>query len=429
MQASIAQAYEAAKQLYAQHGIHTEDVLAKLAAIRVSVHCWQGDDVKGFLFREQALSGGISVTGNYPGAARTPDELRCDMEKAFSLIPGKHKVNLHAIYADTDEKPDLNELEPKHFQPWVDWAREQGLGLDFNPTCFSHDMSKDGLTLSHPDPEVRAFWIEHCKRSRRIGAYFGEQLGQTCVTNVWVPDGYKDAPADRLTPRRRLKDSLDEVFTEPLDPKHHLDAVESKLFGLGSEAYVVGSHEFYMGYGMQNNKLICLDAGHFHPTEVISNKLSSLALFSDGILLHVSRPMRWDSDHVVTMDDELLEIARELVRGDLLGKTHIGLDFFDASINRVAAWVIGTRNTIKALLRAMLEPVEALKQAELAGDYTTRLALTEEFKSYPFGAVWDYYCVTQGVPVREAWLSEVKQYEADVLLKRETAAGSAVETP
>ncbi len=429
MQANIAEAYEAARKLYAQYGIHTEDVLAKLAAIRVSVHCWQGDDVKGFLFRDQELSGGISVTGNYPGAARTPQELRSDMEKAFSLIPGKHKVNLHAIYADTDEKPDLNELEPKHFQAWVDWAREQGLGLDFNPTCFSHDMSKDGLTLSHPDPEVRAFWIEHCKRSRRIGAYFGEQLGQTCVTNVWVPDGYKDTPADRMSPRQRLKDSLDEVFAEPLDPNHHQDAVESKLFGLGSEAYVVGSHEFYMGYGIQNNKLICLDAGHFHPTEVISNKLSSIALFSGGILLHVSRPMRWDSDHVVTMDDELLDIARELVRGELLGKTHIGLDFFDASINRVAAWVIGTRNTIKALLRAMLEPIETLKQAEMAGDYTTRLALTEEFKSYPFGAVWDYYCATQGVPVREAWLAEVKEYEANVLLKRETAADGAITAP
>jgi len=427
MQPTIEQAYEAARALYAQHGINTDEVMKKLAEIRVSVHCWQGDDVRGFLFRDQALSGGISVTGNYPGAARTPNELRSDLEQAFSLIPGKHKVNLHAIYADTDEKPDLNELEPKHFERWVEWAREQGLGLDFNPTCFSHDMSKDGLTLSHPDPKVRDFWIEHCKRSRKIGAYFGEQLGQTCVTNVWVPDGYKDTPADRMTPRQRLKDALDEVFAEPLDPKHHLDAVESKLFGLGSEAYVVGSHEFYMGYGIKSNKLICLDAGHFHPTEVISNKLSSLALFTDGILLHVSRPMRWDSDHVVVMDDELLDIARELVRHDLLGKTHIGLDFFDASINRVAAWVIGTRNTIKALLRAMLEPVAALKQAELEGDYTTRLALTEEFKSYPFGAVWDYYCATQGVPVREAWLSEVKSYEANVLLKRDAAEGAAIQ--
>ncbi len=418
MQPSIEKGYALAKELYAAHGIDTDQVLKKLAEIKISVHCWQGDDVRGFLFQDQELTGGIQATGNYPGAARTPAELRSDLEKAFALIPGKHKVNLHAIYADTNEKVDLDELEPRHFNSWVDWAKANGLGLDFNPTCFSHPKSADGFTLSHSDPDIRRFWIDHCKASRKIGAYFGEQLGQTCVTNVWVPDGYKDVPADRMAPRQRLKSALDEVFAEPLNPAHNLDAVESKLFGIGSEAYVVGSHEFYMGYGLQNNKLICLDAGHFHPTETISNKLSSIALFAEGLLLHVSRPMRWDSDHVVTMDDELLDIARELVRGDLLGKTHIGLDFFDASINRVAAWVVGTRNTIKALLRAMLEPVEALKAAELEGDYTTRLALTEEFKSYPFGAVWDYYCATQGVPAREAWLAEVKAYEADVLSKR-----------
>ncbi|MFS0869378.1 L-rhamnose isomerase [Paenibacillus xylanilyticus] len=418
MDNQVKQAYEAAKLLYAQHGIDTDEVLEKLAEIKVSVHCWQGDDVKGFLNQDGELTGGISVTGQYPGAATTPAELRADLEQAFSLIPGKHKVNLHAIYTDTDEKVELDQIEPKHYEKWVQWAKEQGLGLDFNPTCFSHEKSSDGFTLSHPDPEIRKFWIDHCKASRRIGAYFGEQLGQTCVTNVWVPDGFKDNPVDRMTPRKRLKDSLDEVFAEKLDPKHHLDAVESKLFGLGSEAYVVGSHEFYMGYGLQNDTLICLDAGHFHPTEVISNKLSSLALFTSGILLHVSRPMRWDSDHVVIMDDELLEIARELVRHDLLPTTHVGLDFFDASINRVAAWVVGTRNTIKALLRAMLEPVEALKTAELEGDYTLRLALTEEFKSYPFGAIWDYYCAQQGVPVREKWISEIKTYEENVLLQR-----------
>ncbi|MFC4306522.1 L-rhamnose isomerase [Cohnella boryungensis] len=418
MQQQVASNYEAAKELYAKHGIDVDQVLERLAQIKISMHCWQGDDVRGFMNKDQDLTGGISVTGNYPGAASTPEELRADLEKAFSLIPGKHKVNLHAIYADTDEKVELDQLKPKHFQKWVDWAKENGLGMDFNPTCFSHEKSKDGFTLSHPDADIRRFWIDHCKASRKIGAYFGEQLGQTCVTNVWVPDGFKDVPADRLAPRQRLKDALDEVFAEELNPAHNLDAVESKLFGLGSEAYVVGSHEFYMGYGLQNNKLICLDAGHFHPTEVISNKLSSLSLFADGILLHVSRPMRWDSDHVVTMDDELIEIGKELVRGDLLGKTHIGLDFFDASINRVAAWVIGTRNTIKALLRAMLDPIEALKKAELEGDYTTRLALTEEFKSYPFGAVWDYYCAKNGVPVREEWLSDVKAYESEVLLKR-----------
>ncbi|SFD66378.1 L-rhamnose isomerase [Paenibacillus catalpae] len=418
MEPNVKQAYEAAKALYAQHGIDTDEALCKLETIKVSMHCWQGDDVKGFLNADQELTGGISVTGQYPGAARTPEELRSDLDKAFSLIPGKHKVNLHAIYTDTDEKVELDQLEPRHYERWVTWAKEQGLGLDFNPTCFSHEKSSEGFTLSHPDAEIRQFWIDHCKASRRIGAYFGEQLGQTCVTNVWVPDGFKDNPVDRMTPRKRLKASLDEVFAEPIDPKYNLDAVESKLFGLGSEAYVVGSHEFYMGYGLQNDKMICLDAGHFHPTEVISNKLSSLALFTSGILLHVSRPMRWDSDHVVIMDDELLEIGRELVRHDLLGTTHIGLDFFDASINRVAAWVVGTRNTIKALLRAMLEPVETLKKAELEGDYTTRLALTEEFKSYPFGAIWDYYCASKGVPVREQWIAEVKEYEQNVLLQR-----------
>lgn len=419
MENQVKQAYEAAKSLYAQHEIDTDEVLKKLAEIKVSVHCWQGDDVKGFLNKEGELTGGISVTGQYPGAATTPAELRADLEQAFSMIPGKHKVNLHAIYADTDEQVELDRIEPKHYENWVKWAKEQGLGLDFNPTCFSHEKSSDGFTLSHSDPAIRKFWIDHCKASRRIGAYFGEQLGQTCVTNVWVPDGFKDNPVDRMTPRMRLKDSLDEVFAEKLDPKYHLDAVESKLFGLGSEAYVVGSHEFYMGYGLQNDTLICLDAGHFHPTEVISNKLSSLALFTNGILLHVSRPMRWDSDHVVIMDDELLEIARELVRHDLLPTTHIGLDFFDGSINRVAAWVVGTRNTIKALLRAMLEPVDALKSAELAGDYTLRLALTEEFKSYPFGAIWDYYCAQQQVPVREQWIAEIKNYEQEVLLQRD----------
>jgi L-rhamnose isomerase len=417
-QATIEKQYEAAKEQYALHGIDTDRVLEKLAEIKVSVHCWQGDDVRGFLFRENELTGGISVTGNYPGAARTPEELRADLDRAFSLIPGKHKLNLHAIYADTSEKVDLDELEPRHFQSWVDWAKERGLGLDFNPTCFSHEKAEDGFTLSHPDPAVREFWIEHCKRSRRIGAHFGERLGQTCVTNIWIPDGFKDYPADRMAPRRRLKEALDAVFAEPIDPALNLDAVESKLFGIGSEAYVVGSHEFYMGYGLSTGKLICLDAGHFHPTEGIADKLSALALFASGLLLHVSRPMRWDSDHVVVMDDALLDIARELVRGDLLGRTHIGLDFFDGSINRVAAWVIGTRNMIKALLRAMLEPVEALKRAELEGDYTTRLALAEEFKTYPFGAVWDYYCLKAGVPVREQWLGEVKAYEREVLAKR-----------
>jgi L-rhamnose isomerase len=418
MDQQIRKSYEDAKTLYAQHGIDVDQALEKLAQIKISLHCWQGDDVRGFLFRDAELSGGIAVTGSYPGRAATPDQLRDDLEKALSLIPGKHKVNLHAIYADTEEKVDLDELEPRHFQRWVDWAKDQGLGLDFNPTYFSHPKAADGFTLSHADEEIRQFWIRHGKASRRIAEHFGRELGQPCVTNSWVPDGYKDTPVDRLSPRQRLRDSLDEIFSEEIDPSYNIDAVESKLFGLGSESYVVGSHEFYMGYALSRGKAVCLDAGHFHPTEVISNKLTSILMFSEHLLLHVSRPVRWDSDHVVTMDDELLEIARELVRGDLLPRTSIGLDFFDGSINHIAAWVIGTRNTIKALLRAMLEPVDELKKVELAGDFTSRLALTEEFKSYPFGAVWDYYCASQGVPVREQWLHEVKRYEEQVLSAR-----------
>lgn len=410
--------FEEAKKLYAKHGINVDEVLESLSKVKISLHCWQGDDVRGFLNRDQELTGGISVTGNYPGAARTAEELRQDLDKALSMIPGTHKVNLHAIYADTEEKVTWDKLEPKHYTPWVKWAKEKGLGLDFNPTCFSHDLSADGFTLSHADPEIRKFWVEHCKASRKIGAYFGQELGQPCVTNVWIPDGFKDIPVDRLAPRVRLKESLDEIFAEELNPAHNLDAVESKVFGLGSEAYVVGSHEFYMGYAVQKQKLLCLDAGHFHPTEVISNKLSSVSMFTPGILLHVSRPIRWDSDHVVIMDDELMDIARELERHNLYSTTHIGLDFFDASINRIAAWVIGARNTIKAILRAKLEPVELLKKVELEKDYTTRLALVEEFKSYPFGAIWDHYCEKMGVPVREEWLQQVKTYEKDVLLKR-----------
>ncbi|WP_226002327.1 L-rhamnose isomerase [Paenibacillus sp. BJ-4] len=418
MNEAIEASYNEAKKLYARHGIQVDDILRKLSEIKISLHCWQGDDVQGFLFKDKQLSGGIAVTGSYPGRAGTPDELRQDLEKALSLIPGQHKVNLHAIYADTTEQVDLDQLEPRHFQNWVDWAKQQGLGLDFNPTLFSHPKAEDGFTLSHKDPEIRDFWITHCKKSRRIAEYFGKELGQPCVTNHWMPDGYKDTPVDRLAPRERLRDALDEIFSEEISEQYNIDAVESKLFGIGSESYVVGSHEFYMGYALTRGKSICLDAGHFHPTEVISNKLSSVLMFTDQLLLHVSRPVRWDSDHVVTMDDELLDIARELVRGELLSRTHIGLDFFDGSINHVAAWVIGTRNTIKALLRAMLEPIEELKKAEEERDFTTRLALVEEFKSYPFGAVWDYYCAQNGVPVREEWLAEVKNYEQQELLKR-----------
>lgn len=414
---NTAEKYLVAKAKYAELGVDTDAVLRELEKVKISMHVWQGDDVQGFL-SDGELTGGIAVSGNHPGKATNPIELRQDLEKAYALIPGKHKLNLHAIYLDTDEEVDLNEIEPKHFEKWVSWAKEQGLGLDFNPTFFSHPMFKDGFTLASYNKDVRDFWIEHGKRSRKIAEYFGKETGQVAVTNFWVPDGYKDNPIDRYTPRKRLMESLDEIFAEELDKNYTLDAVESKLFGMGVEAYTVGSHEFYMGYGMTRNKLVCLDAGHFHPTEVISNKLSSLGLFSDGILLHVSRPVRWDSDHVVIMDDELQEIGRELVRNDLLGKTHIGLDFFDATINRVAAWVIGTRNTIKAVLKAMLEPTEYLKKVELVGDFTTRLALTEELKDFPFADVWNYYCEQQGVPVGLDWLKEAQQYEKEVLFKR-----------
>ena len=414
----VIQAYEVAKKRYAALGVDTDAALAKLQKVKISMHCWQGDDVKGFLNPEGDLTGGIMSTGNYPGAATNPEQLRTDLEKAYSLIPGKHKLNLHAIYLDTDEQVDLNEVEPKHFEKWVTWAKEQGLGLDFNPTFFSHPMMKDGFTLSHPDKEVRDYWIEHGKRSRKIAEYFGRELGQTCYTNFWVPDGFKDNPVDRLTPRRRLMESLDEIFAEEIDEKYNVDAVESKLFGLGAEAYTVGSHEFYMGYGLTRNKTILLDAGHFHPTEVISNKLSSLALFGKGLMLHVSRPVRWDSDHVVIMDDELQDIAKELVRNDLLGKTAIGLDFFDATINRVAAWVIGTRNIQKALLKAMLEPTDQLKEMENKFDFTSRLVYTEELKDFPYSDVWNYFCLQNGAPVGLDWLTEVRAYEEKVLAER-----------
>ncbi|MGM0156148.1 L-rhamnose isomerase [Enterococcus sp. AZ191] len=418
MTKTVEERYQDAKARYAEIGVDTEAALKKLQDLKISMHCWQGDDVKGFLNPDGELTGGIMSTGNYPGAAHTPDQLRQDVEKAFSLIPGSHKLNLHAIYLDTDEPVDLDEIEPKHFAKWASWANEQGVGLDFNPTFFSHPMMKDGMTLAHPDKEVRDFWIEHGKRSRKVAEYLGKETGQTCINNFWMPDGMKDNPIDRYTPRKRMMESLDEIFTEDLNEEYTQEAVESKLFGLGAEAYTVGSHEFYMGYGLTRNKLICLDAGHFHPTEVISNKLSSLALFSKGIMLHVSRPVRWDSDHVVIMDDELQEIGKELVRNDLLGKTNIGLDFFDATINRIAAWVVGTRNTQKALLKAMLEPTEDLKAIELDFDYTKRIVLTEELKDFPYADVWNYFCALNNVPVGMDWYEEVKNYEKDVLALR-----------
>lgn len=417
---AVAAAYELARERYAAIGVDTEAALRRLAPVALSLHCWQGDDVGGFENPGGELSGGIATTGNYPGKARNADELRADLDLAYRLIPGRHRLNLHAIYAETGTvKVPRNELGPEHFVAWLDWARANGHGLDFNPTCFSHPLAADGYTLAHHDPAVRRFWIEHCVASRRIGAHFGRELGTPCVTNIWIPDGSKDTPADRLAPRRRLRESLDAVLAEPIDPAHNRDAVEAKLFGLGSESYVVGSHEFYMGYAVSRpGTLLCLDAGHFHPTEVISDKISSVMLYVDELLLHVSRGVRWDSDHVVTFTDELQAIMQELARGDFLGRTHIGLDFFDASINRVAAWAIGARNALRALLMALLEPTAELRALENAGDNTGRLALLEELKGLPWAAVWDQHCIRQDVPVGMAFLNEIRAYEAQVLAGR-----------
>lgn len=415
----IEKSYGIAREIYGELGVDTDKALDKLDTIPISIHCWQGDDVKGFENPEGVLTGGIQSTGNYPGAAKTPEQLRNDLNKAFTMIPGKKRVNLHAIYLETNgKKVDRDEIEPKYFVNWVNWAKEKNIGLDFNPTLFSHPKSADGLTLSHPDEGIRKFWIEHVKRSRKISEYFGKELGTPSVMNIWIPDGFKDITVDKLTPRQRLKDALDEALSEKIDKRYHLDAVESKLFGIGSESYVVGSHEFYLGYAVKNNVLLCLDAGHFHPTEVISNKISAVLLFLDEMLLHVSRPVRWDSDHVVILDDELVAISQELVRNNFLDRVHIGLDFFDGSINRIAAWTIGTRNMMKALLIALLEPTEKLVRSELKFDFTSRLALLEELKSYPWQSVWDYYCLRKDVPVGIDWISSVKEYEEKVTKNR-----------
>ena len=421
----IRQAYDWAQERYAALGVSTEKALQRLGEISISLHCWQGDDVGGFEAPDAELSGGIAATGNYPGKARTADELRSDLDLAYSMIPGTHRLNLHAIYAETGgAKVERNALQPQHFAAWVDWARANNHGLDFNPTLFSHPLADDGLTLSSYDEGIRRFWIEHCIACREIGAYFGRELGTPCVTNIWIPDGLKDIPADRKTPRVLLKQSLDAILERPLDRAHNLDAVEGKLFGIGSECYVVGSHEFYLAYAVANDVLLCLDAGHYHPTEVISDKISAIMPFVPELLLHISRGVRWDSDHVVILSDEVRAIAQELVRGGYLERVHIGLDFFDASINRVAAWVIGTRATLKALLLALLEPSQELRALETAGDYTGRLAMMEEIKSLPYSAVWDYYCLRQNVPEDDvrptgpAWLDVVRRYEREVLAKR-----------
>jgi L-rhamnose isomerase len=415
----IRNAYTLAQERYALLGVDADTALARLAQIPVSLHCWQGDDVAGFENPDAALGGGIAVTGNYPGKARNAFELRQDLDQAYSLIPGTHRLNLHAIYAETGgRRVERNELQPEHFASWVDWAKENDHGLDFNPTCFSHPLADNGFTLASYDAGIRRFWIEHCIACRKIGEFFGRELGTPCITNIWIPDGFKDSPADRKTPRLLLKDSLDAILAEHIDPHHNLDAVESKLFGLGSESYVVGSHEFYLGYAITNDVLLCLDSGHFHPTEVISDKLSSVLLYVDELLLHISRGVRWDSDHVVIFSDELQAIMQEIVRGGFQERVHLGLDFFDASINRVAAWVIGTRNALRALLMALLEPIEQMRELEMAGDLTARLALLEGLRGLPFGAVWDNHCLQQGVPVDLGFLDEIRAYEAAELSKR-----------
>jgi L-rhamnose isomerase len=416
--AAVKGAYKLAQERYQAAGVDTEQAFKKLAGIPISLHCWQGDDLGGFETGASALGGGLVATGNYPGKARTPEELRSDLDKTFSFIPGKHRLNLHATYGEFGgKKIDRDAITVDHYKNWISWAKAHGLGLDFNPTCFSHPKSADGFTLSSSDKGIRQFWIEHCRRSREIGAAIGKALGKTCVTNVWVPDGMKDTPADRRAPRERLAESLDAVFKKPLPTKYNLDSVEPKLFGIGSESFVVGSHEFYLGYALSRKTMFTMDAGHYHPTEGIADKISSVLQFVPEILLHVSRGVRWDSDHVVTLNDDLLATAREIVANGYIDRVHIGLDYFDASINRVAAWTIGTRNMIRALLIALLEP-PAIKTSEAAGDFTARLVLQEEAKTLPAGAVWDYYCEQKGVPVGDAWLSESKQYEKTVLAKR-----------
>jgi len=416
---NVEQSFVLAKERYTALGVDVDRALERLAKVPISLHCWQGDDVGGFENTGEAIGGGLAVTGSYPGKARTPDELRADLDQALALIPGTHRLNLHASYAETGGKRvERDEIEPAHFQRWIDWAKKKGMGMDFNPTYFAHPKATSGMTLAHPDAAIRQFWINHGVVCRRIGAAIGQALGSPCVTNVWIPDGMKDSPIDRKTPRQVLAQSLDTIFAEPIDRKYNLDAVEGKLFGLGSESYVVGSHEFYLGYAVSRQKLLCLDAGHYHPTEVVSDKISAVLSHLDEILLHVSRGVRWDSDHVVTLSDELVAIAQELVRGDYLGRVHIGLDFFDASLNRVAAWVIGTRCMIKALLLALLEPITTLRKLEAEQDYTARLALLEDQKTLPFGAVWDHHCLKSDVPIGREWIDEVKRYERDVLARR-----------
>ncbi len=417
---NIQKAYELAKEQYAELGVDVEDALKKLEDFPISLHCWQADDVGGFETPDAELSGGgIQATGNYPGKARNIEEHRMDIEKSMSLIPGKQRLNMHAFYGDfKGEVVDRDQIETKHFDSWIDWAKDMGIGMDFNCSCFSHPNAADNMTLAHKDQGIRDFWIEHTKRCRQISVDMGKALGTPCIHNIWIPDGSKDIPVDRYTHRALLKDSLDQIFAEKLPGEHLKDAIESKLFGIGVESMTVGSADFYLGYAVQNQTLICLDSGHFHPTEQVGDKISACLLFVPEILLHVTRPVRWDSDHVVTINDDTLLIAQEIVRCNALDRVHMGLDFFDASINRIGAYVVGTRAAMQAMLIALLEPKKQLLDYENNGQFFERLAMLELQKSKPWGAVWDYWCLQQDVPVSQDYIADIQQYEKEVLSKR-----------
>lgn len=409
--------YRIAKDIYAEHGVDTETALEKLTEVAISMHCWQGDDVSGFE-NSGALSGGIAATGNHPGKARNAEELRADLDQAIACIPGPIRLNLHALYAEPTTRVDRDALLPEHFANWIAWAKAHEMALDFNPSYFSHPLAASGFTLAHPDRTIRDFWIRHGIASRKIAAAMGRAQKAPCITNHWMPDGFKDTPADRFGPRQRMLESLDAVFAEPIPVQENIDALESKLFGLGVESYTVGSHEFFMGYAITRSKYICFDVGHFHPTETVADKLSAALLFVPGVLLHLSRGVRWDSDHVATFTDDMQAIFQEIVRGDFLNRVAVSMDYFDASINRLAAWIVGVRNARKALLAALIEPFDAMLQAEQDGDYTTRLVLQEENKLLPLGAVWGEFCRRQNMPGDGQWLSQIKKYETNVLLKR-----------
>jgi L-rhamnose isomerase len=414
------QAYQIAKEKYAELGVDTDKVIESMNKVVISLHCWQADDVGGFETPDSKLGGGgIQVTGNYPGKASTLDQLRKDIDKVMDLLPGKQRLNLHAIYGDFQgEQIDRDQIEVKHFQSWIDWAKKHNTGLDFNPTCFSHPFADEGFTLSSKNEDYRKFWVEHVKRTREIAAEMGKQLGSATVNNIWIPDGAKDTPVDRMGHRTLLKNSLDEIFEKQYDTTHLRDAIECKLFGIGSEAMVVGSHEFYMAYAIKNNKSLCLDNGHFHPTEQVGDKISSVLLFIDHILLHVTRGVRWDSDHVVTLNDEIMQIGQEIIRNDALDRVNIGLDFFDASINRIGAYITGVRATQQAFLYALLEPTPLIKEYEEKGNLFERLAMLEAMKSMPWGDVYNYYCMQNNVPIGKDFITEVQQYEKAVLSRR-----------